>query len=72
MLSYAYTAGLVAHKVANSYIPLHFFLSGTSTMTSGSGQQKTLHDGISYVQHRKMCILWKGQETVFKVLKFVQ
>ena len=76
MLSYAYIACLVAHKVGNMIIR---GLLQLDSITSPS-HRNFHHDqwfrptknstclGIAYVHHSELCIVWKGQETVFKVM----
>jgi len=75
-LSYAYMACLVAHKVGDIIIHRLLQLHSISSLS----HRKFHHDqwfrptknstclGMAYVHHRKMCIVWKGQETVFKVM----
>ena len=76
VLSYTYIACLVARKVVNIIIhgllQLHSITSlSHRNFQHGQWFRPTKNFtclGIAYAQHRKMCILWKGQEIVFKVM----
>jgi hypothetical protein len=73
-------ACLVAHEIGNIIIhgllQLHAITSlSHSNFHHDQWFRPTKNStclGMAYVNHRKMCNVWKGQETVFKVMKKIR